>query len=156
MSDTTTAAPDDAPLDENKEPTINTVAFKDIPDNTFTMILKAHGKVYALGGEIGDVKTDIPDEDLNATLRALQGAALTVQRTLAIRIAGRDDAYPLPGESADIEENLAPKADIDATGVLYIAGTKIEQGQALHLDVDGKVYPISRPAEPSNSPDSTA
>ena len=146
MSDTTTPNPD-APIDESKENTLNTVVFKDVPDNTFTFILRINGKTYAIGGDIGKLSDDMHDEDLDSTLRALQGAATTIQRTLAVRGAGRPEDYPLPGDNPTIEENLAPKVSADAAGMLYIAGAKIEPGEAVHLDLDGKVYPLSKGAE---------
>jgi hypothetical protein len=136
-------------LSESSENKTNQIDHSLIPDNTFTIILKAAGKVYALGGEIGKVEPDMHDEDLDSTLRALNGAGLTLQRTLAVKVANRPMDYPLPGESTSTEEDLTPKADERLTGILYVAGTEIKKGQALHLDVDGKVYPLD--SKPENT-----
>lgn len=136
-------------LEESKDNKTNQIAHDLIPDNTFTIILKAAGKVYALGGEIGKIEHDTPDEDLDSSLRAINGAGLTLQRTVAVKVANRPLDYPLPGEQAAIEQDLTPKVDPSETGVLYIAGTNIEKGQALHLDVDGRVYPLKQKETPT-------
>jgi hypothetical protein len=130
------------PLAENRENKTNEIAHDLIPDNTFTIILKAKGKVYSLGGQIGKLSAETPDEDLNSTLRAVHGAGVTLQRTVAMVVAGRDGEYPLPGAHPSIEENLA---HIEHTATLYVAGEKLEPGQPVHLEKDGKVYGLKKP-----------
>lgn len=97
------------PLSESTDNKTNEVEYSKIPDNTFTIILKAGGKVYAIGGEIGKIETDTPDEDLNSTLRAVNGAGITLQRTLAVKVAGREPTYKLPGDN--VEEDLTPPTE---------------------------------------------
>lgn len=140
----------DTPLEESPDNQTNQIQHALIPDNTFTIILKANGKVYALGGEIGNIEPDTHDEDLDATLRAINGAGLTLQRTLAIKVAVRPIDYPLPGEQAGIEQDLTPKVEESEMATLYIAGADIKKGQPLHLQIDGKVLPLSpgKPDEP--------
>ena len=130
------------PLEESKENQTNNIPYDLLPDNTFTIILKAKGKVYALGGEIGVIEPDIHDEDLDSVLRAINGAGLTLQRTVAVAVAGRNPEYKLPGDHPAIEEDLTPKVEEELLAGLYIAGADIKQGQALHMLPDGKVVPI--------------
>lgn len=96
-------------LDESKDNKTNEVDHDKIPDNTFTIILKANGKVYALGGMIGKIEEDTLDEDLNSTLRAVNGAGITLQRTLAVKVAGREPTYKLPGDN--VEQDLTPPTE---------------------------------------------
>lgn len=79
----------------------------DLPDNSFTIILKVDGKVYPIGGLLGDkISTEMADEDLESALRAINGASISAQRTLAFKIAKRDEDFELPNGST--EEDLTP------------------------------------------------
>lgn len=135
-------------LEESENNRTNEIDHSLIPDNSFTIILKARGKVYALGGETGKIKPNMADEDIDSTLRALNGAGLVLQRTFAVKVAKKPVDYPLPGDNAQVEENVAPKAGEEETGVLYVAGADIKKGQALHLTEDGTVKPINEEAAP--------
>ena len=130
------------PLEESKENQTNQIPYDLIPDNTLTNILKINGKVYAHGADIGKVEPDMHDEDLNSILRAVNGLGVSLQRTIAIKAAGRDVTYNVPGNNPTIEEDLTPKVEEELLAGLYIAGADIKQGQALHMLPDGKVVPI--------------
>jgi hypothetical protein len=91
-------------LQENKDSEVV------IRENSFTMVLDINGKLYSVGGLLGDkLSTDTPDEDLDSALRAINGASITLQRTLAVKIADRDESYKLPGDT--VEQDLTPLVD---------------------------------------------
>ena len=72
-----------------------------LPENTLTVILKVKGKVYGQGAALGDnIKPDMPDEDLDSMLRAVNGLSQTVQRRL-IDLANKSVTYPLIGEESE-------------------------------------------------------
>lgn len=142
-------------VDESPDNKTSEIDHKLIPDNTFTMILKVHGKVWSKGGMLGDnIEQGMPDEDLDSALRAVNGAGVAMQRTLAVKCANKSEDYPLPGD-VSIEEDLTPKVSVEETGILYIAGADIKAGQALHLNLDGRVEPIDMP-KPEEKPASEA
>lgn len=83
----------------------------DIPENSFTMVLRVNGKFYTVGGKVGEkMNDDIPDEDLDSTLRAINNASISVQRTLAVKVCGKPLEYEVPGDkSVEQEVNSAVK-----------------------------------------------
>lgn len=119
-----------------------------LPDNTFTMILKVNGKVYARGGLVGDtISKEMADEDLDSTLRAINGAGVMMQRTLAVKVAGRDIDYRVPGNKT-VEQDLTPLAeaiaDIDIEKSVEVKKEDIgKPDYAIGLSDDGIVLSIS-------------
>ncbi len=95
----------------DKDNQTNEINHGPIPEGTVTVILKVNEKVYARGAVVGNIEADIPDEDLNSTLRAIFGLGQTVQRTL-IELANKPVGYPVV--TGTIEEDLALKAPPEA------------------------------------------
>ncbi len=106
-------------MEETTDNATNEVQHDLIPDNTVTVIVKVHGKVYSRGASLGDIKPEMPDEDLDSTLRAVRGLGITMQRTVATKGADRPAEYPLP--ASDVEEDLTSAVEAEA-----VAETKPE------------------------------
>lgn len=107
---------------------ISGMPVEDIRDNSVTIILRANGKIFASGAEIGTVNAHTPDEDLDSVLRAVRGMSLNLQRTIATELGGRDAAYPLP--KADVEEDDGPAL------AMMLADEDIKAGDPVVIDVE--------------------
>ncbi len=100
-------------MDESNEKEISGIETSIIPDNSITLILKAGGKVYSKGAHFGEISQLTPDEDLDSVLRAMHGLGISLMRTVAIQVAGRDEAYPLPTGETESQKEAEPVAEVE-------------------------------------------
>lgn len=115
-------------MNETSENKTNEIEHELLPENTITLILKADGKVYSIGANIGNIVHGIPDEDLDSTLRAVRGLCVNLLRTIAVQLGGKPEEYPLP--------NIDAEQDDGPTELLLLADETIEKGQPAVVDVE--------------------